>query len=149
MINKTKCAHCQSSQVEFYGVRLFGLHSYYKCLVCHKFTEYYLPFKYWLIMNLITLLVSAIAIATFFFLLDLSSTMAVAFALTGLLLLSILCYKYRWFGYKTIFHESLPNGTGIIRAFMPKRFRIIIVIIFFALLIGYFGIAILNLARQR
>jgi hypothetical protein len=145
---KTSCAHCKSSKMEIYGVTLYGLHYYYRCLVCHKFTEYRAPFKNWLIISVIVLIIAAVSIAAFFFLLNINSTMAVAYSLICLLLLSIVCYKSGWFGYQAIALESLPNGIGIIRA-LPKRIRIIIAFIFIAILIGYLGLLILNLARQR
>jgi len=80
----------------------------------------------------------------FFVLHDLRS--AAFFSVVSVLLLLVIGYKYRWYGFRTIPLEQLPSNFWIIRI-ANKRLTYILSLIFIAVLIGYMVIFIFNLGR--
>jgi hypothetical protein len=144
---KGNCPHCKSSEREYYGFTFGGLHFYYKCLRCQKYTEYRIAFKNYLIMSSIILLIMVFTVVVPLSLLNVNSRMAILVFVGSVVLFSILGYKYRWYFFESIALEDLQTDLWIIHA-PSKKIRLIITAIFIAVLFVYGGILVFNLIRQ-
>ena len=137
--------------MERYGSNIGGLHSYYKCQHCNKFTEYHLSTKNNLIISIAAMLITVFILATTFALVETNSWLALLFFLASILLSSTFIYKYRLYGLEKIALSHLPDDPWIIRP--PKRKTgLIITAIFIAVvavvLIMYVGFIILIIIRN-
>ena len=141
------CPHCKASLMEYYGFTFSGLHYYYKCLKCQRYTEYRLPFKKYLLMTFIILIIMVSTIALFFSALDVNSSLAGLVLIGSVLTFGIVSHRYRWYLWETIPLEEAPNDEFIFRVFHRKA-RIIITSLIVAVLFVYACIFISNLIQQ-
>jgi len=144
---KENCPHCKSSKLEYYGFTFGGLHVYYKCGRCHKYMEYRITLKNFLIMNSIIWLVMVLSFVVPLSLLHDHFRLAMLFFVGSVVLFSIVGYKYRWYFYESIALEDLQTGLWIIHAYR-KKIRLLVIVISIAVLLVYTGIFIFNLIRQ-
>ena len=133
--------------MEYYGLTLGYFHCYYKCLDCHKYTEYRSSLKNMLLMSFIILLIMALITILAISMLALNPLLAIVFFFASLLLYFFIGYRYRWYGWEKIALEHISSDSGILRA-PNKRIRLIVLIIFIVAFLGYTIIFIINLLRQ-
>jgi hypothetical protein len=65
----------------------------------------------------------------------------------GSILLFVISYNYRWSFGEIITLDKLPDDRLIIRA-VPRKIRLIAIVIFSAALISYIGLFVFNTMRQ-
>jgi len=134
--------------MEYYGGTLGYFHWYYKCLDCHKYTEYRISLKNMLIMSFIILLIMVVLAILAISILSLSPLLAIVFFFASTLLYFFIGYRYQWYyGWEKIALEDMPGGLGIFRA-PNKRIRLIVLTVFIVAFLGYTIIFIINLLRQ-
>jgi membrane protease YdiL (CAAX protease family) len=144
---KRNCPHCKSSEMEYYGFTFVGLHFYYKCSRCQKYTEYRIAFRNYLIMSSIILLIMVFSFAVPLSVLGHNSALAILVFAGSVVLFSIIGIKYRWYLFEAIALEDLPTDLSIIHV-PSKKIRLIIIAIFIAVLFAYGGILVVNLMQQ-
>ena len=146
-VRKT-CAHCGSSELQYYGQTLGYFHYYYKCSNCQKYTEHYYPLRTQVTINAVWLLLFVV-----FGLLVLNSNSPK----TGILYFSAIAvltwtifYKCRRAFIKVIPIDRLPDDRAILRP-ANRTLRLLLIAIFVIFAIGlaiYASIFYLNLSRQ-
>lgn len=147
IIPNKNCAHCNSSRMEYYGCTFGGFHFYYKCLDCHKYTEYRISLKNMLVISFIILLSMAFITILAISILLLSPLLAIVFFFASIILYLLIVYRYRWYGWEKIALKHIPSDSGILRA-PNKRIRFIILAFFIVAFLGYTTVFIINLLRQ-
>ena len=114
-----RCSHCNSSEMEYYGFIIGGLHYYFMCQQCHNFTEYRLSIKNMLIIYSLVLAAMIFILGVALLLLDTNPSMSFLFFLASVIFYSVIAYKYRWQGFEKIALSHLPDDIWILRS--PKE----------------------------
>ena len=140
------CPHCGSSQMEYYGFTYGGLHYYFRCLTCHRFTEYRISYTRMLAISIVTLALLIFLISVTVSTIGVNPIIAIIFWFICLILFGIRS-KYRWYGFKTIAITELPKDLFIMRA-PKKRTRLLIIGVLLIILLAYAGIIIFNSMQQ-
>jgi hypothetical protein len=144
---KKICPHCKSAKMEHCGSSL-GFQFYYKCLDCHRFTEFSLSSKKNFGDSIVVLLCMCFSLVVSILLIDTHHPRLAIFAFFGsLAVYLIIAKKFRLFFYNLNAIENLPTDHWIIPP-PGRKNRVILIVVVCTVVFTYAGIVVYNLLRQ-